>query len=247
MFDPFGDFGTMGYLRNIEKLKDLDEVKVQEHLFFVANLESALDHLAPENSPHITYQSFLDVHKILFDQFYPWAGVDRDMLGIGKHVGKGDGIVEFEQADRSRLAVEWGLKMGVDKNLMRRKPGTIMGAFAWGHPFLDGNGRTMLLIHTELCDRAGIAIDWASSRKDSYLQALTEELWDPDKGLLDGYFQPLIRSVDSRVGRLERIMAVQGLDGSSGVDQNVVYQSNDPQGQFRYDEMKIARDRSLGT
>lgn len=46
MFDPFGDFESAGYLRNIEGLKDAREVKIQEHLFFEANLEEALAFLA---------------------------------------------------------------------------------------------------------------------------------------------------------------------------------------------------------
>ncbi|WP_269503527.1 Fic family protein [Burkholderia sp. IMCC1007] len=105
------------------------------------------------------------------------------------HVGKGDGAVEFERADRSQQAVEWGLRLAASMHRGQAGPGDVMGAFAWGHPFLDGNGRTMLLVHTELCPRAGIAIDWGSSRKNAYPDALTEELWNPGKGRLDAYFR----------------------------------------------------------
>jgi fido (protein-threonine AMPylation protein) len=34
-----------------------------------------------------------------------------------------------------------------------KEPSKVMGLFAYGHPFLDGNGRTMLIIHSELCRR----------------------------------------------------------------------------------------------
>jgi cell filamentation protein len=245
MFDPFGDFESAGYLRNFEGLKEANLVKAQEHLFFRAHLREALDHLSQARSPDITYQSFLDVHRILFSEFYPWAGNDRLTLKVGTHVGKGDGAVEFEQADRAQMAIEWGLRMAGDASVMREKPGTVMGAFAWGHPFLDGNGRTMLLIHTELCARAGFAIDWTSSSKGSYLETLTAELWKPDKGLLDEYFRPLFRDVDSHLNWYDRILAVRGLDGIDGVDQNVAYQSDDPQGHARYVAMNEARERNL--
>ncbi|WP_432413570.1 hypothetical protein [Pantoea allii] len=33
MFDPFGDFETAGYLRNVERIKDIDILKRQEHIF----------------------------------------------------------------------------------------------------------------------------------------------------------------------------------------------------------------------
>jgi cell filamentation protein len=42
--------------------------------------------------------------------------------------------------------------MGNDPVVLAKKPGVVMGQFAWGHPFLDGNGRTMLIVHTELCE-----------------------------------------------------------------------------------------------
>jgi cell filamentation protein len=40
-FDPFGDFATEGYLRNVEKEKDLDIVKRLEHASFTTGLDEA--------------------------------------------------------------------------------------------------------------------------------------------------------------------------------------------------------------
>ncbi|MTV37705.1 Fic family protein [Duganella radicis] len=241
-FDPFGDYDTNGYLRNYGNLKDREFVKIQEHSAFVSNLDEALDFLSPANSPEITYQSFLDVHRILFSDFYPWAGQDRLSLGVGRNVGKGD-AVEFEQSDRSRQAVEWGLHLAAKG--LRQKPGAVMGAFAWAHPFLDGNGRTMLLVHTELCGRAGFAIDWTKSGKNAYLDALTKELWRPDKGLLDGYFVPLIYEVSPREDWRQRILHIQGIDGAHSPELNIAYHSDDPNGPARYDEIRRARGEDL--
>ena len=39
MFDPFGDFDTEGYLRNFEKEKDLENVKIAEHEWFRAQVK----------------------------------------------------------------------------------------------------------------------------------------------------------------------------------------------------------------
>ncbi|WP_218833896.1 hypothetical protein [Serratia fonticola] len=58
MFDPFGDYETAGYLRNIEGIKDLDELKRQEHVFFEANLEKALSYLHAIKGK-LTYSNFL--------------------------------------------------------------------------------------------------------------------------------------------------------------------------------------------
>ena len=46
MFDPFGDFATEGYLRNFDKEKDPEIVKIAEHELFRAQLPQALDFLA---------------------------------------------------------------------------------------------------------------------------------------------------------------------------------------------------------
>ncbi|RSZ60447.1 cell filamentation protein [Massilia atriviolacea] len=244
MFDPFGDVDTRGYLRNHEGLTELDFVRVQEHLHFTANVEEALDYLSPQQSPAISYATFLEVHRILFSHFYPWAGVDRHSLDVGRYLSKGE-RVQFERSDLSQRAIEWGLRMAADAKIMRRKPGTVMGSFAWGHPFLDGNGRTMLLVHSELCARAGFAINWLASPKNAYLEALTNELAMPDKGILDNYFEPLICAIPPAADRLDRILSIHGLDGAAGIDLNIAYRGDDPAGPVKYAEMKQRRDASL--
>lgn len=83
VFDPFGDFESAGYLRNIERLKDRKAIKVLEHAFFEANLEKALSLLEELTGP-VEYVHFLEVHRILFGEFYPWAGQDRQALGVGR-------------------------------------------------------------------------------------------------------------------------------------------------------------------
>ena len=45
-FDPFGDFATEGYLRNVEKEKDLAIVKRAENASFTTGLDEAFASLA---------------------------------------------------------------------------------------------------------------------------------------------------------------------------------------------------------
>jgi cell filamentation protein, protein adenylyltransferase len=81
-----------------------------------------------------------------------------------------------------RRAIETALEKGQDKNFMRRKPGEVMGYLAYAHPFLDGNGRTIMVVHSVLAQRAGMSIDWGTTNKDEYLAALTQEIDNPGKG-----------------------------------------------------------------
>ena len=64
-FDPFGDFETRGYLRNIAGEKDPDIVRRLEHHSFVTGIDEAFNHLAQID--RLTYRDVLDTHKTLFE------------------------------------------------------------------------------------------------------------------------------------------------------------------------------------
>src|SRR4029453_2877283 len=93
----------------------------------------------------------------------------------------------FANAPKIRAAGEFPLRKGQDKAYMKAKPGEVMGYLAFGHPFLDGNGRTIMVLHALLAQRAGFSIDWAKTDKAAYLEALTKEIDEPGRGHLDAY------------------------------------------------------------
>lgn len=209
MFDPFGDFATAGYLRNFDQEKDLEIVKIAEHELFRAQLPAALDFLATRK--RIEYSDFLEVHRILFEGLYPWAGKDRAEVLPTSAIKKGE--LYFSHPRDSKLAVMEGLSIAQDKKQMDKRPGFIMGMFAYGHPFLDGNGRTMLLVHAELCFRANMSVNWMRTNKHPYLDALTKEIQAPNDGHLDAYLKPFIESQIPRESWLQFVSDLPGLDG----------------------------------
>ena len=209
MFDPFKDFATAGYLRNTLGEKDPQSIKTLEHLAFDQNLAEALEYLATRKV--IGYDNFLMVHKILFSEFYPWAGQDRTVTAPNISVSKGD-VLFCHPADARRALTE-GLRLAQSKGKMVESPGLIMGFFAYGHPFLDGNGRTMLLTHMELAHRAGFSIAWASTKKDAYLAALSSEIEAPGKGILDAYLKPFVGPKLERNTWSKSVLSVKGLGG----------------------------------
>ena len=75
---------------------------------------------------------------------------------------------------------------------MAKQAGSVLESFAYAHPFLEGNGRTIMVVHTVLAERAGFSIDWSQSLKADYLDALTLDLKAAKKEHLDRYLQPLI-------------------------------------------------------
>lgn len=189
MFDPFNNYETEGYLKNFEKEKNLFIVKKLEQAVFNANLGKAMDYIF--KCKVIEPKNLLQVHQILFDGLYPWAGLDRQTLEKRKllppnlHIHKGN--IHFLHPSRILHSLEYTLNRAKSPQLMSKSPGSILGELAYIHPFLDGNGRTLLVVFNELCRRSNFSIDWSKINKTDYLMALTEEIENPSKNILNAY------------------------------------------------------------
>ena len=93
-FDPFGDFETRGYLRNVARTKDPKIVRQMEHASFTTGLDAAFARLASQKQ--LSYDDVLGTHKILFEAVYPWAGQDRLTTAPRLVVSKNDrGKISF--------------------------------------------------------------------------------------------------------------------------------------------------------
>lgn len=209
-FDPFGDAATRGYLRNSLGTSDMDVLKRFEHHEFVRKVDKAADQLAQVSK--ISYADIQQAHKTLFEKVYPWAGEDRSRTAPNVAITKAGKDDMFAHPQEIGRAVDYALKQGQDKAFMAAKPGTVMGSLAHAHPFLDGNGRTIMVVHNELAHRAGISIEWEKTRRDDYLAALTKELDHPGKGHLDAYLKPFVQKVADRETQLQALKELPGLD-----------------------------------
>lgn len=215
-FDPFGDYATRGYLRNSKGLDD-QAVKRFEHVAFRLNVDSAL--AALKAKPSLTYEDVLQTHAKLFSSVYPWAGQDRTQTAPNSAIGKGGNYNLFSHPEDSRRAVDMALGMAADRATMRSKPGEVLGLLAYAHPFLDGNGRTIMTVHADLCRRAGMTIDWSQTSKTDYLNALTRELEAPGKGHLDSYLKPFVRL--TALDQAQAAEALRGLPGLGPEEKNM--------------------------
>lgn len=238
-FDPFGDFETRGYLRNVARAKDAKIVRQMEHASFTTGLDAAFEKLAARKQ--LSYDDVLDTHKILFDAVYPWAGQDRMVTAPRLVVSKGSdrSKISFAYPQDIRRAVDYALVRGQDKKFMAAKPGEVMGYLAHGHPFLDGNGRTIMVLHCVLAQRAGFSLDWAATSKNDYLAALTKELEEPGKGHLDAYLRPFITSAVTQSGLAANVAAAPGLDGEG--EDAVLGDTDDPDLKERYEAQELKR------
>jgi cell filamentation protein len=242
VFDPFRDFAQAGYLRNRYGEKDPQIVQELEHQLFRAGLDEAIAHLASRRI--LGYEDFLAVHSILFSPFYPWAGQDRAATAPDIAVNKSG--IWFSHPLDARRAVEEGLRIARDKQQLRQRPGEVMGLFAYGHPFLDCNGRTMLVVHSELCHRAGFCIEWHRTTKVDYLAALSEEIASPGQGVLDAYLLPFVGIHQDRQRWGGMIGALSGLGGQGGED-IVEGEYRDAEVSQKYREFEQRRSDRIGS
>ena len=123
---------------------------------------------------------------------------------------------------------------------MSAKPGEVMGYLAYGHPFLDGNGRTIMVVHAVMAQRAGFSIDWAATSKSDYLASLTKELDAPGECHLDTYLRPFRREAMADDLLTRNIIEAPGLDGIA-VQNEVLGNTSEPALQARYEQQELKR------
>jgi cell filamentation protein len=204
-FDPFGDFETQGYLRNLAKERNPDIIRRLEHASFMTGIDVALDRLAKVTQ--LSYPDLLEKYPV------------RCRLSLGR--------AGSPRPEDIRRAAE----------IHGREAWRDHGYLAYAHPFLDGNGRAIMVVHAVLAQRAGISIEWAATGKAEYLSALTKELDDPGKGHLDAYLKPYVREAVAPERVAEEIALVPGLDGID--EQNeILAKTSDPMLKL-YDQQEL--------
>ena len=214
-FDPFNDFGTHGYLRNHAGTKDPAIVRRLEHSAFSGNILRALKSL--QSSPEINLEHVQETHRLLFQDIYPWAGEDRSQNASDLNITKG--AIDFQLAPYVQHGVVHALKNARDIEGFKADPGKVIGELAYAHPFLEGNGRTITAVVSELARRAGFHIAWRETNKQEYLKALTLELAEPNKRHLTNYLKPFLRH--GELGLEQQAVSLSTLPGLSAPEGNL--------------------------
>ena len=180
-FDPFGDFSTRGYLRNVFAEKNPERIKSLEHGLFAENVGKAMADF--QRLTQLRYDDVLATNKTLFGALYPWVGHDRATLAPNSAIGKAGHFDLFAHPRDVHRAVDHALDVARDHSAMRARPGEVFGLLAYAHPFLETNGRTLMTVHADLSRRAGFHIAWQDIGKTDFLNALTTELRQPGTAL----------------------------------------------------------------
>ncbi len=192
ILDPFGDYETAGYLRNVYGVQDLQLIGHLETGVFQQEVLGTIRYL--RRVPVLQYEHVLETHRQLFFSLYPWAGQDRSVNAPTIAIAKGGHTTLFSHPAQCRRAADYALKLGQNLNHLRAHPGEVFGDLAHSHPFLEGNGRTILTIFAELTRRAGFHITWEAIDKQEFLNTLTQELLKPSRGIMDQLVLPYVQA-----------------------------------------------------
>jgi cell filamentation protein len=119
-----------------------------------------------------------------------------------------------------------------------------MGYLAYGHPFLDGNGRTIMVVHSLLAERAGFSIDWSATDKTAYLDALTMEIDRPGRGHLDAYLKPFVRDAVGERQLAVEVTKAPGLSGGHTETNKILGEVDEPAIQAAYRQRELERSQS---
>jgi len=159
----------------------LDIIRHLELAAFQERIHLALRYL---KIPRILqYEHITQTHKTLFASLYPWAGSDRLQNAPDIAIGKAGYQKLFAHPVDIRRAADYALKTAQKPGYLRARPGEIFGLLALSHPFLEGNGRTILTFYSELSRRNGFHVSWEEIAKDEFLETLTGELLQPGRAL----------------------------------------------------------------
>lgn len=177
-WDPFGDMETRGILRNHYGTNNGNKLANFEYVSIRKNMPKALAYLGSTKT--INLKAWLKTHEILFSDVFPWAGTARK-------VDVFRGPVKFNLFHLLAKEAEAVFKKAEDPDFLKNNIGYVYGELAFNHPFLDGNGRSLNTVFTEMLRRSGLKMNWEAVDRSEYLDHLTQAVLLTNYTHLDRY------------------------------------------------------------
>lgn len=203
-FDPFGDFESRGYLRNVFSEKDPAIIKDLESTSFRNHLPEALKKLNRVET--LSYSTLIETHRMLFPDLYPWAGVDRSVNAADIDISRAGVKGMFALPSEIRLAGDYAFQEA--NTQLPNRAGHILGLLAYAHPFLECNGRAIFLVHHEMLARVKRHLVWDEIPREPFLSALRDELLNPNATYMDDFLKPYVRQGTLSLESAESIFTI---------------------------------------
>lgn len=175
--DPYLYPGT-DVLRNIPGLSDASQLSI-----FEANASHARNLELREfpTKGKFDVQHLKQIHKVLFQDVYDWAGQFRTV-----NISKGGnlfGAAQFIEMALGgileKLPAEDFLR-NLDRETFATRCGWYFSEINAIHPFREGNGRTQREFLRQLASKAGFSLDWRLVDRDTMTAASRESFSSGD-------------------------------------------------------------------
>lgn len=183
-----------GILKNIPALdnqKDLEKFESRATTLRLFEVEEFI------SKNQIDFEMWKNIHKILFQDVYDWAGQIRNVqMSKGSTIFSHPQFIEKEAGKIFyKLASENFLQNLTHKNFCQRLAHyhTELNAL---HPFREGNGRTLKLLLNEVARRNNFYIAWEDETVtvEKYLAA-TIAAHNGEAEILEIFFDEIVREV----------------------------------------------------
>lgn len=138
-------------------------------------------------STDFSFNGLLDIHKVLFDEMYDFAGKVRTVDIAKPEMHTPFAYARFIPAEATRIFDTLSAKnflSGLDGKDFIIEIAQLASELNALHPFREGNGRTIRLFLILLADRAGYLID--------YSQVSAKELIEADRRAFEGNSDALV-------------------------------------------------------
>jgi cell filamentation protein len=161
-------------LKNIPGITNGTELEALELNATIARMPEVIEHIKNKS---INLKLWQDLHKILFQDIYEWAGQFRTV-----QMSKGKTIFAYPENIKSEgIRILKELKSenylrGLSKSEFPLRLSYYFSECNVLHPFREGNGRTQKLLFSEIISQAGYRIEWKELSTENHL-----------KGVIEGY------------------------------------------------------------
>jgi len=159
-------------LKNAPGVTDGSDLEALELNATVARMPEVLAYI---RGKPINLKLWQDIHRILFQDIYEWAGLLRSV-----QLSKGNTLFAHpenikKEGDRIFRELDGDADLqGLVKDDLCQRLAYYSSACNALHPFREGNGRTQKLLFGEIVRRLGYQIEWKELSAEDHLKAVIE-------------------------------------------------------------------------
>lgn len=178
-------------LVNAFDIRDEDKLKELETVYSLYRL-SELQLKEPRDPSDLDV--FLDIHRCLLQDVYPFAGKLREeMISKGSSAFAHPKHLSTQLRQLFEELAEQQYLKGLNKDQFIQKLGHYLAELNALHPFREGNGRTVREFARQLANNAGYRLDWEKIEEPAHIINAFVDSFNKDNKRLEDLLKEIIQ------------------------------------------------------